>query len=80
MKILKYFPYRTGRPMDRLGEFPRESMKSLEEQLSKMQNVHADNHVCYLISIESFPVDRVMGVMFSDFKCVLAHDIEEKFW
>jgi len=66
--------------MDRLGEFPRESMKSLEEQLSKMQNVHADNHVCYLISIESFPVDRVMGVMFSDFKCVLAHDIEEKFW
>jgi len=67
MKVIKYYPYRTG--IVRGTEIPRELMRSLEEALYKEIKVkHFDNHVCFSVIDERH---KPFAVMFHDLVCII---------
>jgi hypothetical protein len=80
MKVLDYFPYRRGYVRGNPMKLPRESMKSLEETLAKMYGLRTDNHVCYLVQIQSFPKDVVKGIMFTDSNCIIGDRVDAERW
>jgi hypothetical protein len=80
MKIINFFPYRKAYVRGKSLYFPRELMENLESELAKMANVDKDNHVCYLVKFESFPVPIDKGIMFTDSHCIIGDIIDIKNW
>jgi hypothetical protein len=80
MKILDYFPYRKGYVRGNSMKFPRDSLKSLEIVLAQRYGLRPDNHVCYLVQIQSFPKDIVKGIMFTDNNCIIGDRIDAGAW
>ncbi len=78
MKVLRYYPYRTGMIRGRfLHSLPRKLMEPIEKELCKQAKVTPDNHTCFLISGEHY---ETYAIMFSDFECTIGETIEDRKW
>jgi hypothetical protein len=81
MKVLRFFPYRTAFVRgDDVLEFPRRLFKDLEFQLAKDAGISADNHTCYEVEVNSFPMNRIVYLMFTDLNVRMGNRIDEERW
>lgn len=74
-EVMQY-PYRTANVRDVIVRFPREMLRTLEEELATAAGHRMDNHVVYRIVQH----DRTVYVMISDFTVTFANAIEEGPW
>ena len=76
-KVVKHFPYRTGRPVQSFLKVEYghdDSVYQFHRILAEKAGVRPDNHVCYLLEMEH---GGQIGVRFSDWAMILSLGIKE---
>ena len=76
MKVIKYYPYRTG--IVRGIELPRELTRAVERELYDQTGLKDfDNHVCFSFADEH---GKPGAIMFHDLICIVGKSVEDKRW
>ena len=73
LRSVKCHSYRTARPLNAIGDFPRDMMADTERELAEKAGVYPDNHTVY--EIVDY-MDRTFYLWFHDSICRIATHIE----
>lgn len=80
MKVVQFYPYRTGYVRGNTIQFPREWMETFENELARISGNKRDNHTCYIVRFDGYPDERIRAFMFTDSLMIMGDRVDVKNW